>query len=122
MTRWSRLCAPSSTVSGRNWVSTSGSRESTPDRVALQNLDGAVGAVLAELGRLRERLAEREGRVREVESLLAEMSAGEESPARMRRRLDHLEAENAELRLRLDEGREGVERLLAKIRFLEEQR
>lgn len=103
-------------------MSTSGSRESTPDRVALQNLDGAVGAVLAELGRLRERLAEREARVREVESLLAEMSAGEESPARMRRRLDHLEAENAELRLRLDEGREGVERLLAKIRFLEEQR
>jgi predicted RNase H-like nuclease (RuvC/YqgF family) len=103
-------------------VSTSGSRESTQERAALSNLDSAVGSVLAELARVRASLAERQQRVEEVESLLAEMSSGEENPVRMRRRLDHLEEENAGLRARLEEGREGVERLLAKIRFLEEQR
>jgi hypothetical protein len=36
-------------------------------------------------------------------------------------RLRALEEENADLRSRIDQGREGVERLLAKIRFLENQ-
>ncbi len=36
-------------------------------------------------------------------------------------RLKRLEAENADLRSRLTRGRAGVDRLLAKIRFLENQ-
>lgn len=103
-------------------MSTSARREPSPERTALQTLDGAVGAVLDEIARLRAAVRERDGRIREAESLLAQMSEGEESPVRMRRRLDELEAENVELRARLEEGREGVARLLAKIRFLEEQR
>lgn len=103
-------------------MSTFGDREPTQERAALQSLDGAVGAVLDEVARLRSTLREREARIREAESLLAELSEGEESPVRMRRRIDRLQEENAELRARLQEGRDGVERLLAKIRFLEEQR
>lgn len=103
-------------------MSTSGSSNASPERAALQSLDGAVGAVIDELTRLRRAVEERDARIREMETLLAELSDGDESPVRMRRRLDHLEVENGELRQRLDEGREGVERLLAKIRFLEEQR
>ena len=37
-------------------------------------------------------------------------------------RLDGLEEENQDLRGRLKRGRAGVDKLLAKIRFLEEQR
>jgi len=36
-------------------------------------------------------------------------------------RLKRLEDENAELRDRLEAGREGVERMIARIRFLENQ-
>ena len=37
-------------------------------------------------------------------------------------RLKLLEDENADLRSRLERGKAGVDRLLAKVRFLEEQR
>ena len=50
------------------------------------------------------------------------MADGSANPADMHTRLKSLEVENADLTRRLDDGREGVERLLAKIRFLEEQR
>jgi hypothetical protein len=37
-------------------------------------------------------------------------------------RLQRLEEENADLRSRVERGRAGVDRLLAKVRFLENQR
>jgi hypothetical protein len=36
-------------------------------------------------------------------------------------RLEKLESENQDLLFRVEKGKEGVERLLARIRFLEEQ-
>ena len=41
---------------------------------------------------------------------------------RLLSRLKALESENEDLHARLEQGREGVERVLARIRFLEEQR
>ena len=46
---------------------------------------------------------------------------GEQDPGALVERLTDLESRNRELNERLEEGREGVERLLARIRFLEEQ-
>lgn len=89
---------------------------------ALVALEKAVGRALERIGTLESGLEVARGRRDEVEELLARMADGEENPADMQERLHLLETENAELRRRLHEGREGVERLLAKIRFLEEQR
>ncbi len=89
---------------------------------ALVGLEKAVVRALERIGTLEAGLEAARSRRDEVEGLLARMADGDENPAHMQERLTVLEAENADLRRRLDEGREGVERLLAKIRFLEEQR
>ena len=88
----------------------------------LAGLERAVARALDRIGALESGLEAARARRDEVEELLARMADGDENPADMQHRMNVLERENAELRRRLDEGREGVERLLAKIRFLEEQR
>lgn len=94
--------------------------EERPDLVAHARLRVAVERLL-ELVRLQgDRAVRAEGRVRDLEGLLARFARGEEDPARLARGLEALREENEELRRRLGEGAEGVERLLARIRFLEE--
>ena len=99
------------------------------DRTPEEGSEAALGAVEAAVGRAVARIRELEAKVRaaedrrqEVEELLERMAGGDESPVRMQERLDRLRTENEDLHRRLDAGREGVERMLAKIRFLEEQR
>ena len=104
-------------------MSRSDNRDSTPPpEVALDGLATAVERALERVSQLGGRLRAAERRREELEGLLAKMADGSASPADMLTRLNSLENENADLSRRLDEGREGVERLLAKIRFLEEQR
>jgi hypothetical protein len=57
----------------------------------------------------------------ELAGLLKGVTSGEAGPREMIAKLHILEEENRDLRRRLEEGREGVDRLLAQIRFLEEQ-
>jgi predicted nuclease with TOPRIM domain len=71
---------------------------------------------------MNERMALAEERSEELEELLRRFTGHEVEPAQILARLRKLEEENADLRTRLEQGREGVERLLAKIRFLENQR
>lgn len=92
------------------------------DRQALSHLEAAVGRLLEETERLRGRTARAETRVRDVESLLRRFTKGEDDPAQLQRRLSDLQEENRELKRRIEEGGEAVDRLLARIRFLEEQR
>ena len=91
------------------------------ERAVLTSLEGAVGRALEELVRLRARAEAAEARQVEVEELLRKMTIGEASPSEMADRLNELEAENADLRRRVDEGHAGVERLLSQVRFLEDQ-
>lgn len=92
-----------------------------PERRALLHLESAVGRLLAE-GETREgRLRVARERVGEVEGLLRKLTRGEVDPAGLAERVRELEAENADLRARIQEAGEGVDRLLARIRFLEEQ-
>lgn len=93
-----------------------------PPEVALDGLATAVERALERVSQLQSQLRSAEGRRDELEGLLAKMADGSANPADMHTRLKSLEVENADLTRRLDDGREGVERLLAKIRFLEEQR
>jgi predicted RNase H-like nuclease (RuvC/YqgF family) len=92
------------------------------DRQALARLESSVTRILEETARLRSRGREAEDRVKDLEALLRRFTKGEVDPASLQSRLVHLESENRDLRERIQEGRAGVERLLSRIRFLEDQR
>jgi predicted nuclease with TOPRIM domain len=93
-----------------------------PERIAFKELEGLVTNALDRLSELRARAESAEGKNLELSELLRRFTQDEGEAGRFLTRLRSLEAENADLRGRLEKGREGVERLLAKIRFLEEQR
>jgi seryl-tRNA synthetase len=93
-----------------------------PQRAALLELERRVAEALEQLRTLRTRAQEAEARSREYAELLKRFTADGDEPGRLLTRVESLEGENADLRGRLDTGREGVERMLARLRFLEEQR
>ena len=92
-----------------------------PDRRALSRLDDAVGAVIQRLEEMEGRLERAEAKRRELEEVLERFRTGDEAPAELARRAERLADENRTLRRRLGDGREVVERIRARIRFLEEQ-
>ncbi len=89
---------------------------------AIKRLRSAVTVAVAEVERLRSEVARMEVQGDELEGMIRGVTSGEHSPREMIDRISILEEENGDLRSRLNQGREGVERLLARIRFLEEQR
>lgn len=103
-------------------MSNSGDEDQVPDRAALQALERAVGQALDRLEALRLRAEAAEAKAHDLEALLARFTEDGDSAGRMIERMKALERENADLRRRLDQGRDGVDRILARIRFLEDQR
>lgn len=93
----------------------------SPERQALGRLESAVGRILDELSRTRDELARERGRIAAAEGALEAFRAGEEDPVELRERVLALERENEDLKERVTKSRQVVERLLARIRFLEEQ-
>ena len=91
------------------------------ERQAFDALDRAISDALDRLRWMKERTELAEEKSEELEDLLKRFTGQEVDPGQMMSRLRQLEEENAVLRSRLEQGREGVERLLAKIRFLENQ-
>ena len=98
------------------------SKESRKNGASFDDLSDAVEQALGELKRLREKASRVEIKNAELEELLKGIAGGTESPAEMAHDVKTLSEENRDLRARLDQGRESVERLLTRIRFLEEQR
>jgi hypothetical protein len=96
--------------------------QSAPERQGFTALDHAVARALDELKRARQRAAEAEWRSRELSDLLHSFESGEETAMGMKERLLRLEDENQDLRSRIERGRETVERLLARVQFLENQK
>ena len=88
---------------------------------ALARLEKAVRAAVASISDLEAQLAESRGKGEEMKELLRRFTGGEEDPAGLLSRLEALEKENRMLRDRLNQGLVGVDRILARIRFLEEQ-
>jgi len=103
-------------------VSNSGSDGSPSPAAAFRALDDTVSRAAAEILRLRDELGRAQARITELEGLLKGIASGDESPGEMKTRLTALEAENADLSGRLELARASVDRMLARIRFLEEQR
>jgi hypothetical protein len=88
----------------------------------LLRLEGAVSRSLDRIRQLEGQLQEAQRRSGELDQLLGRITTGDLPPSSMLDGMRTLEAENADLRQRLTGAKERVERLLAKIRFLEEQR
>ena len=104
-------------------MSNRGGERSAASRVpALAPLETAVERALEEVRAVRERAAQAEARAERNEQLLRQFVDGREDPGALASRVAELEAENESLRARIEQGREGVDRILASIRFLEERR
>lgn len=91
------------------------------ERAAFGRLERAVGRLLDRLETTTMRAEAAEARAEEMGTLLKRFTADEGEAERLLSRLERLERENTELRGRLQEGRDGVDRMIARIRFLENQ-
>ena len=102
-------------------MSNAGGNGDQPERAALDALEGAIGDVLDRLTWLHERAELSRDKSEELEELLRRFTGNEVDAGQIIDHVRGLEAENADLRSRVDQGRAGIDRLLAKIRFLESQ-
>lgn len=91
------------------------------EQKALTRLDKVVGQTVSRLEALRTRVEEVQAREADMRGLLGQFTSGELDPAEIMGHVRTLEEENEVLRCRLRDGKEAVERVLARIRFLEEQ-
>lgn len=91
-------------------------------RVALDALESAVADALSEIQSLKNQLASSQARNATAEAVLQKSTKNGGASLDLMDHLGVLQSENDDFRARLEQGREAVDRLLAKIRFLEEQR
>ena len=89
---------------------------------AFARLTEAVERVLGRVRDLEGRVRDAEARSVELEAMLTRFTSDEGAPSKMLERLNRLEDENGEMNRRLEAARGAVDRLLARIRFLEEKR
>ncbi len=95
------------------------SKDVSPDK-AVERLEKAVTAALDRVALLEGEVVRINAQGEQLEGLLKGVSSGEGGPREMIAKLNILEEENRDLRRRLDEGHEGVTRLLSQVKFLEE--
>ena len=93
----------------------------TPDASeTFARLESAVRRLIRQSAELRAELRLARERNRELMELLGPVAEGEASPESVLERLRAAEDERHEFQQRLERGREVVERMMARIRFLEE--
>lgn len=88
---------------------------------AFKALEGAVGEALERLAAMTARAEAAERKSAELNELMGRVTGRPEGAGEVLTRLKVLEEENADLRKRLERGRDGVEQMLKKIRFLEDR-
>ena len=103
-------------------MSQSGDSGGQPAQDAFAALEGAVVQVLERLAVATERAEAAEKKSAELNELMKRLTGNPAEAEEVLNRLKTLEDENTEFSGRLEQGRAGVERLMAKIRFLENQR
>ncbi len=100
--------------------------ESNPSKedlqVALEALTAAAKGAEKEIKRLRAVVEKADAKLLDQGRLLSSIATGKDSPSEMRERLTASETQNEDLLGRLEQGREAVDRMLAKLRFLEEKK
>ena len=88
----------------------------------MDSLEKAVDIAIVEVLAARERAGEAEERAERSAAMLRQFVAGNEDPGALSRRVAALEAENEDLRGRIERGREVIDRILASTRFRENRR
>lgn len=103
--------------------------DNSVDAEAFERLESAIARLVRSVEESARRAVSAEAQVQEVKTQNVEMAdlveRFTESPTNaedLMARLKRLEDENDDLRTRLDRGREGIERMITRIRFLENQK
>ena len=90
-------------------------------REALDELERTVGSFVDGFADLSERLQASEERAEQLTEIVNRHVGEDAEPDSLLARHRQLQEENSDLRSRLDEGRAGVARTIARLRFLEER-
>ncbi len=92
------------------------------EQAAFIELERIVDAALRHLGEVTRRAEMAEDRNAEFESLIKRFAGDEGDAGQVLHRLAELEEDNENMRSRLEAGQVSVDKLIAKIRFIEEQK
>ena len=104
-------------------VSSDVDKQSPEDAAAeLERLSTVVRRMLIEWDQLKLRTLAAEGRSRDLEAALRDVTSGNVDPITLANRVQALEQENRFLARRLDRARESVKRISARLQFLDEDR
>ncbi len=93
----------------------------TTEREALSRLEAAVEQLVEDRAEVQARAQDAGARLREMESRLEALERDGVDTASLEQELGELKHQNAELIERITEGRTGVDKILARIRFLEDR-
>ena len=96
-------------------------RTESVEREALSRLEELVDRLLEDHAAISESAREADDRIQELETLLAKFTGDEVDATTLGETLEKLRDQNERLKKRIAEGREGVDRLLSRLRFLESQ-
>jgi predicted RNase H-like nuclease (RuvC/YqgF family) len=88
----------------------------------LDRLELSLRRLIDDHTQWKRRAAQAETRVRELEAALDDVASGELDPVALAAHAKAVERENRGLRKRLADARETVERIRARLQFLEEER
>jgi len=91
------------------------------EQAAFIELERIVDAALRHLGEVTRRAEMAEDRNAEFEALIKRFAGDEGDAGQVLHRLAELEEDNENMRSRLEAGQVSVDKLIAKIRFMEEQ-
>ena len=92
------------------------------EQAAFIELERIVDAALRHLGEVTRRAEMAEDRNAEFEALIKRFAGDEGDAGKVLHRLAELEEDNENMRSRLEAGQVSVDKLIAKIRFMEEQK
>lgn len=88
----------------------------------VDRLELTVRRLMDEHGQWRRRAQRAERRVAELEAALKGVTSGEFDPLALGSQLEAAQRENQALRDRLDQARQTVDRITARLQFLEDER
>ena len=92
------------------------------EQAAFIELERIVDAAVRHLGEVTRRAEMAEDRNAEFEALIKRFAGDEGDAGQVLHRLAELEEDNENMRSRLEAGQVSVDKLIAKIRFMEEQK
>ena len=92
------------------------------EQAAFIELERIVDAALRHLGEVTRRAEMAEDRNAEFEALIKRFAGDEGDAGQVLHRLAELEEDNENMRSRLEAGQVSVDKLIAKIRFMEERK